>query len=231
MGLKNDLETAVGNTFRTAWARRDGKVVPQYTDLKMTNDAVDLDCTMLYADLSDSTVLVDRYKDEFAAEIYKTFLTCAARIINSEGGEIRSYDGDRVMAIYIGGSKNTSAARSALKIHYAVKHIIEPKMKEQYTSGTYVLKHVVGIDTSKAMAIRTGVRGDNDLAWIGKSPNYAAKLSSQSDSYQTWISEAVYNMLHADLKYSSGTSMWTSQRLPALNNMLAYRSTYWWRID
>jgi len=37
-----------------------------------------------------------------AAEIYKTYLHCAAKIIRSEGGSITSYDGDRIMGIFIG---------------------------------------------------------------------------------------------------------------------------------
>lgn len=49
-----------------------------------------------------STVLVDTNTDFVAAEFYKTFLHCAAKIIRSEDGAITSYDGDRVMAVYIG---------------------------------------------------------------------------------------------------------------------------------
>ena len=72
--------------------------------------AVKLDGTVLYADLDDSTNLVDSYEPEFAAKIYKAYLSCAAKVIRSEGGEITSYDGDRIMAVYIGDSKNSSAA-------------------------------------------------------------------------------------------------------------------------
>jgi class 3 adenylate cyclase len=54
-------------------------------------------------------------KHRFAAEIYKTFLHCAAKIIRSEDGVITAYDGDRIMAVFIGNAKNTSAVRAALK--------------------------------------------------------------------------------------------------------------------
>src|SRR5207248_4620847 len=101
--------------------------------LKLNNDAVKLDATVLYADLSASTGLVDGYKQHFAAEIYKAYLHCAAKIIRSEDGVITAYDGDRVMAVFIGTSKNTSAARSALKINWAVKNIVNPALKDQYS--------------------------------------------------------------------------------------------------
>ena len=154
--------------FRSVWTERDGQVVPDDTSVKLGNDAVKLDATVLYADMADSTKLVDAYKPAFAAEIYKTFLLTAARIIKFEGGEITAYDGDRVMAVFIGNSKNTSAARAALKINWAAKNIVQPALKAQYQHETYQLKHVVGIDTSKLFAAKTGVRGANDLVWVGR---------------------------------------------------------------
>src|SRR5258708_34674599 len=114
MALNDDLQKEVAAIFRAAWDSRDGTVVPADDSLKLSNDAVQLDATVLYADLADSTKLVDGHIASFAAEIYKTFLHCAAKVIRQEGGTITAYDGDRIMAGYIGKSKNTSAVRTAL---------------------------------------------------------------------------------------------------------------------
>ena len=95
------------------------------------------------------------------------------------------------MAVFIGDSKNTSAVRCGLKIKSAVEEIINPAIKAQY-SNDFQLKQVVGIDTSKLLVARTGVRGANDLVWVGPAANYAAKLSSISEQpYSTFISAAV----------------------------------------
>ncbi|WP_197729911.1 adenylate/guanylate cyclase domain-containing protein [Rhizobium ruizarguesonis] len=203
-------------------------MVPEDSDVGLGNDAADIEAAIIYADLSDSTKLVDNYKDDYAAEQYKTFLKCSSKIIRAEGGHIRSFDGDRVMGIFIGDSKNTSAARAALKINYAVKHIIEPARKNQYPNSNYVMKHVVGVDQSKVMAIRAGIRGANDLAWIGRAPNYAAKLTAMDDAFSTWISGRVYDSLDDSLKYSSGKNMWEERSWTAMNNVRIYRSNYWW---
>lgn len=98
MALKDDLESEVATIFRERWSTRDGTVVPDDASLKLGNDAVKLEATILYADLADSTKLVDGYKPFFAAEIYKSFLHCAAKIIEAESGTITAYDGDRIMA-------------------------------------------------------------------------------------------------------------------------------------
>jgi class 3 adenylate cyclase len=60
MALLNDLQSEVARILRDSWAVRDGRVVPADTDVGLTNDAVKFDrATVLYADLSGSTNLVD----------------------------------------------------------------------------------------------------------------------------------------------------------------------------
>lgn len=231
MGLKSDLETEVSTIFRECWSERDGTVVPSEDSIKLSNDGVNLNATILYADLSDSTVLVNNYRKTFSAEVYKAFLRTAARIIRSEHGVITAYDGDRVMAVFIGDSKNTSAVRTALKINYGCKQVIQPALVAQYPNSGYTLKHVCGIDTSTLLVARAGIRGTNDLVWIGRSANYAAKLCSLSDSHPTWITKSVYDNMHNDAKYSSGTNMWEERSWTSMNGISIYRSTYWWRLQ
>jgi class 3 adenylate cyclase len=231
MSLAEDLKAEVKAIFREQWTTRDGTAVPESEGLKLNNDAVKLDATVLYADLSASTGLVDGYKQHFAAEIYKAYLHCAAKIIRSEDGVITAYDGDRVMAVYIGTSKNTSAARSALKINWAVKNIVNPAIKEQYSGTSYQVEQTVGIDTSKLFVARTGIRGSNDLVWVGRAANYAAKLTALPPTHPTRITHEVYSMLHESLKTSNGQSMWELVNWTNMNNLSIHRSTWWWRID
>ena len=224
MALKDDLEAEVKKIFKEAWTERDGNVVPEPKDLKLGNDAVNLEATVLYADMSGSTHLVDSYEPKFAAEIYKTYLVCAARIIKDEGGTITAYDGDRIMAVYIGDSKNTSAVRSALRINGAVWDIIKPALKNQYPSTDYNLKHVIGIDTSKLLVARTGVRNDNDLVWVGRAANYAAKLSSLSNDFTIYITHSVHDNMHESVKSKVG--MWQARSWTGMNNMSLYATTW-----
>ncbi len=230
MSLKDDLESEVKEIYEQKWTRRDGQKVPEDTDLKLGNDGVDMDATILYADLDRSTQLVDDFKDWFAAENYKTFLRVASKIIRSRNGVIRSFDGDRVMGIFIGESKNSAAAKCGLQIHWAVKNIIQPAMEKQYPKVNFKMKHVVGIDSSKVLITRAGIRGSNDLVWIGKAPNYAAKLSAMSPSYPTWITKSVYDRLSDETKYSGEKNMWEPRNWTAMDNMKIYRSSFTWSL-
>lgn len=233
MPLKDDLDREVAEIFRSVWSNTNGSVVPDETRLALGNSGIKLDATVLYADLSASTKLVDNYDAAFAAEIYKAFLRCAARIIRSEGGTITAYDGDRVMAIFVGESKNTIAARTALKINWTCKNIIQPALKKQYANSVYVLKHTVGIDTSTLLAARAGIRGANDLVWIGRAANWAAKLTTLSDDYPTWITQAVYDRLATASKFGgggTGQNMWEARVWTDMGNASIYRSTWWWSL-
>ena len=231
MSLKDDITADVKSIFDTTWKERDGQVVPEDKDITLGNDAVNLDATVLYADMADSTKLVDGYKPWFAAEVYKTFLVASAKIIRNEGGFITAYDGDRVMALFIGKSKNSSAARTALKLNWAVKNIIQPVINEKYPKNPYGVRHVVGIDTSKLFVAKTGIRGANDLVWVGRAANYAAKLSALPHAFPTYITSEVHALLNDESKIgSNGKTMWEAARWETFDNRTIYQSTWTWAL-
>lgn len=227
MGLRDSLAADVKATFSTNWDVQATTSVPDPENLRLnSNHAKDLEmATILYADLDGSTNMVDAHEWQFSAEVYKTYLRCASEIIKSENGVITAYDGDRVMAVFTGNTKNTSAVRCALKINYAVLEIINPALKAQYPSKSFTLEHVVGIDTSQMRTARIGVRGDNDLVWIGRAANYAAKLTALPGK-AIWITKAVYDRLKDEVKYSNGKNIWAAHTWTKMNNMYIYSSTY-----
>jgi class 3 adenylate cyclase len=230
MGLKNDLETEVGAIFRSAWSEREGTTVPNEDGVKLTNDAVKLDGTVLYADMADSTKMVDNSTKQRSAESYKSFLHCAAKIIRSEGGTITAYDGDRIMAVYLGDSKNTSAVRTAMKILWASTNIINPAKAAQYSGDEYPIKQAIGIDTSSLYVANTGVRGAKDLVWVGRAANYAAKLAALPADY-IYITEAIYNRIADQAKYTNGVNMWEKRVWTAFGSKTIYRSSWHWPIS
>jgi class 3 adenylate cyclase len=226
MALKDDLVGGVREIFQSHWEEQATVGVPDPAALRLNNHAKNLEqATVLYADLDGSTNMVDRHPWQISAEIYKAYLRCAARIIGHEGGVVTAYDGDRVMAIFTGDNKNTSAVRAAMKIHHAVKTIINPELRAIYTSTEVTVKHVVGVDTSQLRTARIGVRGYNDLVWIGRAANYAAKLTNLSEK-PLWITKAVYDLMAPAVKIHSETKadMWTKRLWTSMNNMEIYCS-------
>jgi len=232
MTTANEIREEVAAIFATRWQDREGQVVPDSANVKLGNDSVQLDGTVLYADLADSTSLVNNYKHHFAAEIYKAYLVTACRIIHNHDGEITAFDGDRVMAVFLGTSKNSDAARSALNINWAVKKVINPAIKVQYPDTSFELHQSVGIDTSALTVARTGIRGSNDLVWVGRAANYAAKLCGvRQDGYSSFITEDVFKKLNEGSKYGGNPrrSMW-NKLMWAEMGVTIYGSSWTWGL-
>jgi class 3 adenylate cyclase len=231
VALSDDLKSEVATIFRDAWEVTSGRVVPVPSSVSLGNKAIEFDpATVLYADLDGSTSMVDNRKWQFSAEIYKTYLHCAAKIVKAQDGVITAYDGDRIMAIFIGDRKCSRAATAGLQLNNVVKHVINPAIKAQYNTD-FVLQHVVGIDMSSLRAARTGVRGDNDLVWVGRAANYAAKLTSlPSAEWQVWITGDVYNMLAPDVKQHKGQDVWSARLWAKMNNFPIYGSSWGFAI-
>ncbi|WP_447751035.1 adenylate/guanylate cyclase domain-containing protein [Sphingopyxis fribergensis] len=228
MSIADDITSNSKDTYGTAWSVRKGTVVPDPKDLKLSNDAVYFErATVLYADLDGSTNLVSSSKWEFSGQVYKTFLYAASRLIRKHGGSIVSYDGDRVMGIFISNRQCNEAVSCALELNYAIKKLLQPELEKKWTTD-FKIRHVVGIDTSEIRVARTGVRGDNDLVWIGNSANLAAKLTALSADYPTWITDRVHAYLDNAQKFGpQGENIWKGWNWTEHNKDQIYSTTYW----
>ncbi len=136
------------------------------------------------------------------------------------------------MGLFIAETPNTNAVKAAMKLKWAIANIINPKLKERYPETGYMLKHTVGIDCSNMLAVRAGIRGSNDLSWIGTAANVAAKLNSLPSDYPTWITHRVYDVLAKEAKFNfnDGRPMWEKRRWKAMDDMTIYRSNWGWVV-
>jgi class 3 adenylate cyclase len=226
------LRTDVRKILDTTWSIRSGQVVPKTEDVALENGAVKLDVAILYADLAHSTQLARKDKS-VAAKVVRAYLSTMTRLVNDSGGTVRSFDGDRVMGIFIGGSKNSNAAKCALKMNYVVKEILVPQAKAKFTSlKDFNLTHCAGVSRSEVLVVRGGVRGSNDLVFVGSAPNIAAKLSEIRDgNYRSYIDWKVHQYLRDDAKYGGKDKkhMWIkTKRTIAGAEWELYRSSWQW---
>ena len=236
MSVREEISREIDSTLAQTWSIRDGTVVPESEDVALAGGGVRLDSTVLYADLADSTELVMDYDARVAAKVFKCFLGMCTRVILSEGGAIRSFDGDRVMGIFLGKYKNTTAARCGLKINWGFLNLLKPKLLAKYETlakGSYKPLHCTGIDSSSVLAVRGGIRRNNDLVWVGRAPNVAAKLSGLRETpFHTFITGTVYDAMADLTKISGDKNMWESRTWPSFPRVSkVFRSSWTWRID
>jgi len=235
MGLAEVLSEETSKILTQSWNLRDGNTVPTSETIALAGGAVRLDATVLYADLAQSSYLATEFQQRTAAKVIRAFLYCMSRIISTFNGTITSFDGDRVMGIFIGKTKNTDAVKCALKMNYAVTKIIRPKVTAHFQAvkrDGFEISHGVGVDTSSVLAVRAGPRGSNALVWIGRAPNFAAKLSEiREASYNSFITKKVFDVMLDSSKYGGEDNelMWDYRHVEFLGeNQEVYRSAWTW---
>ncbi len=234
MGISADVKSAIDDIITTSWNTRSGRTVPETSDVSLSNGAVMLDATYLYADMAGSSKLAQTAPDEVVAKVIRTYLNAATRLIRHYGGEIRSFDGDRVMGIFIGTDQSTKAVKAALAINWAVKQVIRPKIEKRWPStlSDWTMHHGVGIDMGEAMIVRGGVRNNNDLVSIGSAPNVAAKLSDLRHESDIYISDAVYKDMGYSVTWSNDgkTFLWGNTYWPVIGGLKkTVHGATWWR--
>ncbi|MBB3676224.1 adenylate/guanylate cyclase domain-containing protein [Modestobacter versicolor] len=216
MGMDDELLITIVGQLGQKYTVRTGRAVP--TDETITSSqAMELDATYLYADLADSSGLAQKVDPLDAARVMRAYVNIAVKIIRRGDGHIRSFDGDRVMGIFVGDNKETRAGRAALALNHYVNVMsawVPDKLPSVKAAG-WQLKHGVGIDTGKALIIRAGIRNNADIVSIGRAPNVAAKLSDIRDGHALHATEEAYTPMNWDVSYlealgSNGpyTEMW-----------------------
>lgn len=229
MKASKDILSEVHSIMKSRWEVTDGRVVPDSDKLTLGNKAIKFLGTVLYADMEDSTKLVNEHKDWFAADMYKSYLHAACNVIRNNEGTITAFDGDRVMAVFVGEQQSTNAAMTALQVNYILTEV-NKLIKTTYTNTSFQLRHKIGIDHSELFAAKTGVRNSNDLVWVGRAANYAAKLSAlPDDANGTFITDTVYARLMDKVKIGGSPSrdMWT-KRIWAMTGTPIYFSSWTW---
>jgi len=161
MGWVEDLEKNVDDIFGTTFNQRDGRKIPSSDDVALKDGAVKIEATFLYADLAGSGDIADKCPWDTTAKIIRAYLSCATRLMRAYGGEIRSFDGDRVMGVFMGDTMTSLATDCAREIFWTTREIIQAKATARFTSvksNNVKIRQACGIDVGEVRAVRAGIR-------------------------------------------------------------------------
>ena len=231
----NDLVEKDIDTIKNAtWSTRKGTVVPSTETVALNGGAVELEAAYLFADMAHSSKMARTLDRRVTAKILKSFLAACVRIIRYHNGTVMSFDGDRVMAAFVGDTPATTATRCAFSISWMVNQVLRPKFESQYETvrnAPFKIRHATGVTFGTVFIVRAGARGDNDLISIGGVPNLAAKFSDiRENGYDTYISRTVHNRLldSAKKKLDGNDIDWEARSWDfAGDKILLNRTSYW----
>ncbi|MFW5700774.1 MAG: hypothetical protein ACOCWM_03705 [Cyclobacteriaceae bacterium] len=171
----------------------------------------------------------EKYGFANAARIYQSFHDINVRIINFHNGKIRAFDGDRVMGVFSGDTKCTSAVKSAMKINWAIRNILNNNLEIPLRCG-------IGIDFGKTLITKVGKGRDEnnrDLIWVGQACNNASHFCQEATN-SIIISSRTFNRMHESVKISSNNkNMWTNKRIVIKSGreIECYESTWGWVVE
>ncbi|WP_407342219.1 adenylate/guanylate cyclase domain-containing protein [Pengzhenrongella phosphoraccumulans] len=210
--MTDDFNTKLTSILYADWNIEDARVVPTTEDVVQRDGAKRLDATYLYADMADSTLLVKRLPPDLAARIMRSYLRIAVDCIRAKGGEIRSFDGDRVMGIFIGDRRRNSAVEAGLGISWVVEQELNPMLAIKLWDSAdpkWRVSHRSGIDDGQTFIVRGGARDNSDLVSVGNAANIAAKLSGiRGEGGTMTITSRVHGFLLKHNEFSNDRSMW-----------------------
>ena len=211
MTLLDTLQSKVDKFLAIDWELKDENKIPKAEDVVLANGACKIEATFLYADLAGTTLLTEKCSWQITAKIIRAYLDIAVRLIEAHGGQISSTEGHRVMGVFKGETPNTSAVNCARKIDWMVEKVLNPKADTAFPTirnNKLTIRHCIGIDTSNAWAIRSAIN-NNDLIWIGKGPQFAAKLSGiRKYPYSVYISRDCFVRLGDIAKEAGEANIW-----------------------
>jgi class 3 adenylate cyclase len=216
MTVRDEINRETDSLLAGNYDVRPGNVVPTVESVTLGNTGVGIDAAMFFIDFRRSSKLVDSVRRQTAAKIYKAYLASISRITRENGGEIRNFTGDGILAAYVGDGRCDRAVKAAMQIKSALEVIVQPKLDQYFQrnaalQGVYRLDFGMGIDVGGVLAVKVGIAGtqNNNLIWVGNATNFASKMANlAAKPYNVYITQDVFNELSEDHQLSQGKNMW-----------------------
>jgi adenylate cyclase len=169
----------------------------------------------------------------------KAYFSGTVKIVGANSGHVRSFNGDGMLAIFVGARRSNNAVTAAMQVKRFVLNVLEPQFRRYFANNQKAIGNALdfsvgaGLDDGTIFAVRVGIRGTNDVAWVGRCTNTSAKLSNITRSpNNVAITRAVYQRLNENRKFSKGVHMWSDEQLHEFGGVRrAIRTTsYHWRL-
>ena len=236
MSVNSNLEPEIQGIFEGDYTIMEAVDIPTIDDVGLGNVGKELEMAMFFIDIHESTKMVDGFRRQTAAKMYKAFLKGVVRIVDAKGGQVLSFNGDGVLAGFSGKRKINNAVEAALGLSWFIEQTLRPKMQEYFDRNTelndMVLDYGLGIEVGDVLIVRAGIRGEdnNDLVWVSNATNLSVKLAELGIwPHNLLISADVYGKLldHNKVSATHGYApLWEERTWNGLDGRTVYVSAW-----
>lgn len=202
-----------------SYVQEEACVVPKRTDLTFGNNVKKmLFVVVMYVDMRKSRKILSDATTFWSVKIHRAFLLALTHSVERRDGHLRSFNGDGILAFFIGDKASSRAVRAAMDMKGIVLKLNEHLEKKNLNP----IDFGVGIAQGPVLVAKSGKAGDDltkqDLIWVGLPVYVAVELSDYAKApYSIWISGKVRSSIgtedYLDVVYDDkdGDSMWVEE--------------------
>ena len=152
MSLKDEIEIKVREYLEGDYEIVEVKKIPSVDEVPFGKIAYKMNLCTFYIDLRHSTDLLFLHQKLTAGKIHKSFLYTVSKVVNFFGGQIRSFNGDSLLAFWPANLKSeiTSCVRASMTVKYLLNIVLSPLFQEYE-----LLDFGIGIDWGEVFICTT----------------------------------------------------------------------------
>ena len=234
MGYIEELEEKIKDYTSGDYEIIENSSVPSPADVAFGKKAYKIKLTSFCIDLRKSTELLKIQDKETCGKIHKSYLTIATGIIAKNGGQLRSFNGDSVLAFFPAQFK--SDIDNAIQTAFQLKWALDVKYSKYFEPYSKI-DFGIGIDWGDVFIVRAGLpRNDNnnDLVFLGMCVNFATAIANQGHSpHHIEISTSTYSNLTEKWQFGKSNgiqeNMWIDGQLKWKGQLFRTKCTSWYQ--
>ena len=238
MSLKDDISNSVNSILDNDMIITDTSCVPDINDTSLTFGLIGkrFKSVSLYIDLRGSTAILEKHNSNVVIKIHKSYFITIVKIVRNRGGEVRSFNGDSILAFFPGDDSSTieNAVRVAMELKFMLlvdANSLKSKVARKYNTNIDI---GIGLDIGSTTVAKVGMSGYNnqDLIWTGSNVNRAVKISDVRRANENiGISKRLYDRLTNSVKFHESTNMWKGEYYTYNGSgELQYKTSYYWSL-
>lgn len=240
MSLKTDIFNAVNSIIDNQMEINEVVKVPDISDSSLTFGLTGQRFinVCFYIDMRGSTAVLEKHNANVVIKIHKAFFIVVLKVVNNNGGEVRSFNGDSLLAFFPGNNSTSieSAIKSAMQVKYLLlvdENCLNKKIKQKYDTEIDI---GIGLDIGTTTAAKIGQSGSNnqDLIWIGSNVNHSVKISDDRKATNNiGITSRLYDNLTNNTKFHNNTTNMWQRSFYSYNNHseVVYITAYHWTVS
>jgi len=219
MATNQETLEKLNEYLNASYVQEETRIVPKRTDLTFGNTVKKMSfAVVLYVDMRKSRKILSDATTFWSVKIHRAFLLALTHCVEKRDGHMRSFNGDGIMAFFVGENASSRAVRAAMD----TKGFVLELNQSLESKGLNPIDFGIGIAQGEVKVAKSGKAGDDltkqDLIWVGLPVYLAVELSDYArSSYNIWISNNVRTSIgkqdYLGVVYDSdGNSKWVKEK-------------------